>query len=111
MSAWPDWLTRKFGVRLWMTRLEYLTCRVMVSDTGREAPPDAIYFYRRAGWSDAAIETYRRASGTSASTFTRCPTATAAWSTARSCASARTPGAWWSATATRPSTPACTARI
>ena len=35
------WLTRKFGVRLWMTRLEYLTCRVMVSDTGREAPPDA----------------------------------------------------------------------
>lgn len=41
-----------------MTRLEYLTCRVMVSDTGREAPNDAIDFYRRAGWSPAAIETY-----------------------------------------------------
>lgn len=53
------WLTRKFGVRLWMTRSEYLMCRVMVSDTGREAPADAIDFYRRAGWSDAAIETYR----------------------------------------------------
>ncbi len=53
------WLTRKFGVRLWMTRLEYLSCRVMMSDTGREAPPDAVDFYRRAGWSDAAIETYR----------------------------------------------------
>jgi glyoxylase-like metal-dependent hydrolase (beta-lactamase superfamily II) len=53
------WMTRKFGVRLWMTRLEYLTCRVMVSDTGREAPDDAIVFCRRAGWSDAAIETYR----------------------------------------------------
>ena len=53
------WLTRKFGVRLWMTRLEYLTCRVMVSDTGREAPDDAIEFFRRAGWSAAAIETYR----------------------------------------------------
>ncbi|HTT13213.1 MAG TPA: MBL fold metallo-hydrolase [Burkholderiaceae bacterium] len=53
------WLTRKFGVRLWMTRLEYLTCRVMVSDTGREAPPDAIGFYRRAGWGDAPIETYK----------------------------------------------------
>src|SRR3989344_2283708 len=26
------WLTRKFGVRLWMTRLEYLTCRTMVAD-------------------------------------------------------------------------------
>src|SRR5439155_26562686 len=53
------WLTRKFGVRLWMTPMEYLTCRVMVSDSGREAPPDAIEFYRRAGWSTAAIETYR----------------------------------------------------
>jgi glyoxylase-like metal-dependent hydrolase (beta-lactamase superfamily II) len=53
------WLTRKFGVRLWMTRLEYLTCRVMVSDTGREAPDDAIEFYRRAGWGESALETYR----------------------------------------------------
>jgi len=53
------WLTRKFGVRLWMTRLEYLTCRVTVSDTGREAPTDGTAFYRRAGWSDAAIESYR----------------------------------------------------
>jgi glyoxylase-like metal-dependent hydrolase (beta-lactamase superfamily II) len=53
------WLTRKFGVRLWMTRLEYLTCRVTVSDTGREAPPDGTAFYRRAGWGDAAIESYR----------------------------------------------------
>ena len=53
------WLTRKFGVRLWMTRLEYLTCRVMVSDTGREAPPDGTEFYRRAGWGVAAIENYR----------------------------------------------------
>ena len=52
------WLTRKFGVQLWMTRLEYLSCRVMMSDTGREAPPDATEFYRRAGWSSAALETY-----------------------------------------------------
>ncbi|MBU6258627.1 MAG: MBL fold metallo-hydrolase [Burkholderiales bacterium] len=53
------WLARKFGARLWMTRLEYLSCRVMVSDSGREAPDDGIAFYRRAGWSESAIETYR----------------------------------------------------
>lgn len=53
------WLTRRFGVPLWMTRLEYLSCRVMAGDTGREAPPDAITFYRRAGWSSHAIEAYR----------------------------------------------------
>jgi glyoxylase-like metal-dependent hydrolase (beta-lactamase superfamily II) len=53
------WLTRKFGCRLWMTRLEYLNCRALVSDTGREAPADGIGFYRRAGWSEAALEAYR----------------------------------------------------
>jgi glyoxylase-like metal-dependent hydrolase (beta-lactamase superfamily II) len=53
------WLTRKHDARLWMTALEYLTCRAMVSDTGREPPPEAIQFYREAGWSDAALETYR----------------------------------------------------
>ena len=53
------WLARKFKVRLWMTRLEYLTCRVMVNDTGREAPDDALSFYRHAGWSEAALENYR----------------------------------------------------
>ena len=53
------WITRKFNVRLWMTRLEYLTCRVMTADTGREAPPDATAFYRRAGWAEPAIESYR----------------------------------------------------
>lgn len=53
------WLTRKFNCRLWTTRLEYLTCRVMVSDTGREAPADGINFYLQAGWSESALETYR----------------------------------------------------
>jgi len=53
------WLTRKFNARLWMTRLEYLNCRVMMSDTGREAPKDGTDFYRLAGWPEAAIETYK----------------------------------------------------
>lgn len=53
------WLTRKFACRLWMTRLEYLTCRTLVADTGREAPEDGLRFYRRAGWDDGALEHYR----------------------------------------------------
>ena len=53
------WLTRKFGCRLWMTRQEYLNCRVLCSDTGREAPDDALFFFRRAGWSESALEDYR----------------------------------------------------
>jgi glyoxylase-like metal-dependent hydrolase (beta-lactamase superfamily II) len=53
------WLTRQFDCRLWMTRLEYLMCRVLVADTGREAPGDGVSFYRRAGWNNKAIEHYR----------------------------------------------------
>jgi glyoxylase-like metal-dependent hydrolase (beta-lactamase superfamily II) len=53
------WLTRKYGVQLWISRLEYLTCRVIVSDSGREAPADALRFYQEAGWSTGAIEGYR----------------------------------------------------
>ena len=53
------WLTRKFQCRLWMSRLEYLTCRSLVADTGREAPEDAIRFYRQAGWTEEALDIYR----------------------------------------------------
>lgn len=52
-------LTRRFDCQLWMTRLEYLNCRMLVADTGREAPEDGVRFYRRAGWDDDQIETYR----------------------------------------------------
>jgi glyoxylase-like metal-dependent hydrolase (beta-lactamase superfamily II) len=53
------WLTRKYGIQLWISRLEYLSCRVLVSDTSREAPPDAIRFYLEAGWAESAIEGYQ----------------------------------------------------
>jgi glyoxylase-like metal-dependent hydrolase (beta-lactamase superfamily II) len=52
------WLTRKFDCRLWMTRLEYLMCRVMAADTGRAAPEDGLRFYGAAGWDRAALDTY-----------------------------------------------------
>lgn len=53
------WLTRKFGCRLWISRLEYLSCCVLCTDTGREPPEDAVRFYRLAGWNDENIESYR----------------------------------------------------
>jgi glyoxylase-like metal-dependent hydrolase (beta-lactamase superfamily II) len=53
------WLTRQHDCRLWTTRLEYVTCRMLVADTGREAPADGVRFYHAAGWDDAALEHYR----------------------------------------------------
>jgi glyoxylase-like metal-dependent hydrolase (beta-lactamase superfamily II) len=53
------WLTRQFDCRLWTTRLEYLTCRVLVADTGREAPADGLRFYHAAGWNEDALASYK----------------------------------------------------
>ena len=53
------WMTRKFGARLWITRLEYLMCRMLAADTGREAPQDALRFYRAAGWDTGMLDTYQ----------------------------------------------------
>lgn len=53
------WLTRKFGCRLWMTRAEYLACRLLAADIGRKMSDESVNFYRRAGWDDTAIDVYR----------------------------------------------------
>jgi len=53
------WIADKFDAPLWMSRLEYLSCRLMAADTGRPAPAEGIRFYRQAGWDDAAISDYK----------------------------------------------------
>lgn len=57
------WLTERFGVDLWMTREEYMLCRLLTADTGRGAPPEAIAFYRAAGYSDRQLDNYRKRFG------------------------------------------------
>ncbi len=52
------WMSRKFQCDLWITRLEYVTCRMLVADTGREAPEAGVKFYRAAGWEQADLDTY-----------------------------------------------------
>ena len=58
-TGMAGWLSRQYDARLWMSRLEYLTCRTLAADTGREAPPDGIRFFRAAGWDDEALNHYR----------------------------------------------------
>ena len=57
------WFVERGRLQLWMSRLEYLTCRIMAADSGSDAPRDAIDFYRGAGWDDAAIGRYREKFG------------------------------------------------
>jgi glyoxylase-like metal-dependent hydrolase (beta-lactamase superfamily II) len=53
------WLTRQHDCHLWTTRLEYVTCRMLVADTGREAPADGVRFYQAAGWNEEALAHYK----------------------------------------------------
>lgn len=57
------WLCEKFGAPLVMTRTEYLLCRTMVADTGREAPPEGLRFYAAAGFSEEKLALYRKRFG------------------------------------------------
>lgn len=53
------WLCRRFDAPLWMSRLEYVTARMLLADTGRPAPEEGVQFYRAAGWDEVQIENYR----------------------------------------------------
>jgi glyoxylase-like metal-dependent hydrolase (beta-lactamase superfamily II) len=59
-AGMAGWLTQRFGCRLWMTRLEYLSCRLSLADSRQELSVDAVRYYRAAGWEDDAVEHYRR---------------------------------------------------
>jgi glyoxylase-like metal-dependent hydrolase (beta-lactamase superfamily II) len=53
------WLTRRCETELWMTREEYMLGRLLVADTGKQAPGEAIRFYAAAGFSEDALQEYR----------------------------------------------------
>jgi len=57
------WIAREFACPLWMSRLEYVTCRMLLADTGRPAPEEGVRFYRSAGWDEAALAKYRERFG------------------------------------------------
>ena len=67
------YLCEKFDVDLWMSRGEYLLCRILVADTGRKAPHEGIDFYRAAGYDDEALQRYQKMFGMFGRAVTRLP--------------------------------------
>jgi glyoxylase-like metal-dependent hydrolase (beta-lactamase superfamily II) len=56
------WLCDRFNAPLFMTRLEYVTARMLLADTG-PAPANVAPFYRAAGWDAGRIESYNAGYG------------------------------------------------
>jgi len=67
------WLADKLDVELQMSREEYLLCRILVSDTGRPAPDAGIRFYKAAGYSQKALDSYQERFGTFGKYVSRLP--------------------------------------
>jgi glyoxylase-like metal-dependent hydrolase (beta-lactamase superfamily II) len=57
------WLCERFDAPLLMSRLEYVTARMLMAETGQTAPPDGARFYRAAGWSEDQIARWREGYG------------------------------------------------
>lgn len=57
------WLAERHDAPLWMTREEYLLCRVLVADTGRVAPDAGNRFYTGAGFPQEAMDYYHKMFG------------------------------------------------
>ncbi len=57
------WLAERCAAPLWMSRQEYLLCRVLVADTGKPAPREGIEFYTAAGFPQQAVERYEESFG------------------------------------------------
>ncbi|WP_439814908.1 MBL fold metallo-hydrolase [Zavarzinia sp. CC-PAN008] len=53
------WLTSRWNAPLWMTRTEYLFCRVLALDIRDEPPAEVLEFYRRAGLEPEMLEAIR----------------------------------------------------
>ncbi|MEM9404139.1 MAG: MBL fold metallo-hydrolase [Pseudomonadota bacterium] len=62
-SGCAGWLCDTLGVPLWMTREEYLLCRVLTADTGRQAPSTGVSFYHAAGFPEHALNRYEQMFG------------------------------------------------
>lgn len=56
-------LAHYFDVDLWMSRDEYMMCRILVADTGRNAPEEGVRFYKDAGFTDDQLVNYEKAFG------------------------------------------------
>lgn len=53
------WLIDRLDCDFWMTREEYLMCRVLLTDTNEDVPEPALRFYHAAGFTAEQLETYK----------------------------------------------------
>jgi len=69
------WLCETLDVELYMTRDEYLLCRILVSDAGLPAPREGKRFYQAAGFAEEDLLRYREMFGSFGTVVAQLPRA------------------------------------
>ncbi|MBJ22260.1 MAG: MBL fold metallo-hydrolase [bacterium] len=67
------WITQRWNAELWMSRTDFLMCKVMAAYGPRDVPDEAIRFYRRAGFSTERLDEYRGVFGKFGSSISTLP--------------------------------------
>lgn len=101
------WLCERSGAPLWMSRLEYVSARMLMAEEAGDAPEDGARFFRAAGWTEDQIERWRGDYGGFGKGVARCRAAIAVWPRATRSVSATMTGAWSSVRVTVQNTSAC----
>lgn len=53
------WLVQRWGVELWMSRTDFVMCKLMAADGPSDLPDDALRFYHQAGFSEQRLNEYK----------------------------------------------------
>lgn len=72
-AGMAGWLTRKLQCPFWMTRLEYLSGRMHLSEWGRPVPEAVIGFHASCGWPPESLDRLRARYGRYAAAVHRFP--------------------------------------
>lgn len=67
------WLARRCKVDLWMTRTEFLSCKVIAGDGPADVPDDAVRFYHQSGFDQHQLDLYRQRFGSFGAMIERLP--------------------------------------
>jgi glyoxylase-like metal-dependent hydrolase (beta-lactamase superfamily II) len=68
------WLVQRWDVELWMSRADFVMCKLMAADGPSDLPEDALRFYRRAGFSEERLTEYKRRFGSFGASISALPT-------------------------------------
>ena len=68
------WLVSRWEIELWMSRSDFVMCKLMAADGPSDLPNDALRFYKKAGFSEQRLNDYKARFGSFGASISPLPT-------------------------------------